>query len=373
MDPRGGGNHYGQAAIAVFLEDGQNRVVKQAMAACIEYGGQDPGPNGRKVLVTAAHNIKVPLPRHGGGRMRTLFERKNYRVRAIVIFAIDDNGMLSGATAVTADANPRDGEQFLKEGVHFDTCLKSKAKQDESDFALIYLENVTTLVAHTSGSDVLQNLDFINLGVQRDDASRIIAGVTYYTVRGFEPAHVDHTMTWARHRQQLADHAHLLFTRAPISVTLRARHSWEPNPNDVNINNPTWKWPKNARPHERRKVKVFDLGVVSLDRMSFVLHEVPVDTDILLGQGLQQGIPNRALPRDISGFLSNGSLCGAPWLCRDASNHELVLGILLGGNRDPRQLWGVGGLYAGLMFNDRFKAKVGRLFGRQRRHAPDGH
>jgi hypothetical protein len=43
-------------------------------------------------------------------------------------------------------------------------------------------------------------------------------------------------------------------------------------------------------------LKVFDLRVVSLDRMSFELHEIPVDTDIMLALGLQRVLRTSLFP-----------------------------------------------------------------------------
>jgi hypothetical protein len=97
----------GQVPIAIFLEHADHKIVKQATATCIsvttkELDDLDLKEKKWNVLVTAAHNFKVPVPPEGEDVLKfgiaqsddipagmTADDMNYFNVRAIVVFGYD--------------------------------------------------------------------------------------------------------------------------------------------------------------------------------------------------------------------------------------------------------------------------------------------
>jgi hypothetical protein len=261
----------------------------------------------------------------------------------------------------------------LKEGVDFCICPGFnyfKPERKDCDFAIIHTENAVEIVQHRSGKDstMFNVLQFMTV---EDDFAKLLFGepcydlfeetFTKYAVSGYPAVKV--AASWAELRQQIANRTHSLWTRAPDEVPLRPRHTWESIPAEVSALNPSWKMPESDR--QRKEIapflKLFDKGVLKRP-------EVRVDEDLMLGQGIRRGFTHEkrimALNQDRASAVKV-SFCGAPWVGLKNPNEPVLLGMLVGGPSTETAEEGQGGLYVGLMFNDKFRKRLYKMVNRK--------
>jgi hypothetical protein len=355
----------GRAVITVFLENrhGKHVDIKQAMATCLNV-------NQRNVLVTAAHNIKVPLPsqeRRLSEAAQRALNYKTYDVRAILVFGEHEMRELSGAWAIMPDAA---AEGFLKEGVDFCICPgfnNFKPERKDCDFAMIHTGNAVELAQHQSGKDagIFNVLKFMTA---KEDFAKILFGkptydlfedtFTKYEVSGY-PAVDKVSGTCAELKQQIANRNHPLWTRAPTAVPLRARHTWEYIPPLVSGLNASWKMPESDR--QRKEIAPF---FKFLDKAVLLRPEVPVDEDLMLAQGIRLGFKDEESDEGLDQGTASAlkvSLCGAPWVGMKNPDDPVLLGMLVGGPSTETAEEGRGGLYVGLMFNEKFRERIEKM------------
>jgi hypothetical protein len=342
----------GRATLAIFLEQGNDRLVKQVTATCLSF--QD-GDRHRCVLVTPAHNIKVPLPgqtSQPGGSATSTTECKTFAVRAIVIFGESDKRQLQGVWEISADP------EFLKEKDHFDVCPKSNNFKPEDmklnlDYALIYADKAVNLSKKSSGGDIFSVLTFVDM--PNEDLIEFISDRRYecsadYTVAAYRTVVVNNGFTWATHRQMIKSGTHPLFKRTPFQFTIRA---W--NPEQANLL---------KGQHERSKKRKVSMAAVEQSKASSAVS-VPVDTGVILGHVLPSELSHKQGATSTAADLAGGCeeyFHGAPLTVLKGSE-TLLVGMFVG--QPEMQPFKEGPheaiIHAGLMFNRAFIKEAKKL------------